>query len=97
MGEPAMSSSPPPSHLLALQRTTDLPAALNSSRDKRPESKQGRKVFGPGHAGSGSGQVMPCPPPGQRRCARRREGHAQGPAPLPGRAGLGGRLPQGWG
>lgn len=65
------SSSPPPLRLLELQGEIDLPAAPNSGRGKHPESKQGRKAAGPGHAGCGSGQAVPCPPPpGQSSHAR---------------------------
>lgn len=71
VGKAMVSSSPPPLHLLELQGETDLPAALNSGGDEHPESKQGRRAAGPVNAGSGSGQVVPCPPPGQSHLAGR--------------------------
>lgn len=67
MGEPAVSSSPPPCHLLELLLSeTD----LHSTTDKHPESKQGGKAAGPGHPGSGPGcPVLPSPRlPGQEGC-----------------------------
>lgn len=46
----------------------DQPPTLNSSRDNHPESKQGGKAAGPGHAWSESCVLVPCLSLGQCHC-----------------------------
>lgn len=66
VGKLAISSSPPPCHLLELLLSeTDLPAALHSTRDKHPESKQGGRGPVPSALGAERERPeLPRPPPG---------------------------------
>lgn len=87
VGDPAISSSPPPVHLLELLLCeTDLPAALHSTRDKHPESKQRGKAAGPEQPGSGAGAARSCPVL-PRACRARKGVRGSGTAPHPARAG----------